>query len=342
MSQNTALRQACETWLRRALSFLSQVPMPMKDDLEVTFSENGYSAKGIRTLDIPSVYIIYRQVLFNLPEYENVVKLIFNTPALVSILCLDAGGNIIVEPEQQKNWLERYFATLLYEHLKTNPDLSFSPDIFDRLYEQLEEYVYGSRPFVGVWSVHIRNLHLERDTLKIKGGMYLRRATHEEKVKAVKAASHPDAPQIADIPETLTEADREGLLILWRRTKEALTEPELAIALSRFEDSYTRSKLEDRLIDYWIALEALFFALIDKEYVGNMGETIASTISYYLGSTASERRSIYAAMISSHKARGHFVHGQRGKAVESLDLVVKKTETYLRQALRKRIKERVN
>jgi hypothetical protein len=70
-----------------------------------------------------------------------------------------------------------------------------------------------------------------------------------------------------------------------------------------------------------------------------MGETVASTISYYLGTTASERRSIYAAMISSHIARGHFVHGQRGKAVENLDLVVKKTETYLRLALHRRIEE---
>ena len=137
----------------------------------------------------------------------------------------------------------------------------------------------------------------------------------------------------------LTKNDIDELLKLWRRMKQALNEPELAIALSKFEDSYTRTKLEDKLIDDWIALEALFFALINKEYVGNMGETVASTISYYLGNAAKERGSIYAAIKSSHVARGRIIHGQRGEPIKELDLVVKKTEEYLRISLRKRIEE---
>ena len=70
-----------------------------------------------------------------------------------------------------------------------------------------------------------------------------------------------------------------------------------------------------------------------------MGETVASTIAYYLGKTESERRSIFTFIKSSHTARGYFVHGQRGKPAENLDLVVRKTEQYLRAALRKRIEE---
>lgn len=122
--------------------------------------------------------------------------------------------------------------------------------------------------------------------------------------------------------------------------KKAYQNNQLATPLTRFDDSYTRSKQEDKLIDYWIALEALFFSLIPtKEYVSSMGNTVASTIAYYIGKTEQERRSIFAAIIASHKMRGYLVHGQRGTPPENVDLVVKKTENLLRQALRKRIEE---
>jgi len=138
----------------------------------------------------------------------------------------------------------------------------------------------------------------------------------------------------------LTQEDADILPKLWSATKKAYTSPELSTAIARFEDSYLRTKPEDKLIDYWIALESLFFSLINKEYVGSMGETVASTISFYLGKTQSERRRIYEFIISSHIARGYFVHGHRGKSVKNLELVVDKTEKYLRMALRKRIEEK--
>jgi len=146
-------------------------------------------------------------------------------------------------------------------------------------------------------------------------------------------------PAIVGDRYVLTQEDAEVLRTLWNKTKKAYTNPELLTAITRFDDSYLRIKPEDKLIDYWIALESLFFVLIPKEYVGSMGETVASTVAYYLGKTDSERRSIFAFIISSHTARGYFVHGQRGKPVENLDLVVRKTEQYLRAALRKRIEE---
>lgn len=421
MSQNSELGQACEAWMRSVALALKLIPISLKDDREITFFDNGHSSEPIKTPDL-SLYIFTNQPeLFNLSEFKKIVEIIFKTPILLSVLCVEPSGNIPSEPRQQRYNLERYFHRFLLEYLKTNPDPPFSSEAFDRLYEKLEEFIYGTQPIVGVWSVHIRNLKSELDNIKIKGGVYLRQATHEEKADAVKLAEANwqhipfkflDVPEMFldiyqqidgataqkpaltpqevmslaerlllalrllkpypigiasyrwDTPEQpftlykgkinsimlrpseyrgepyqLTEGDTDELLKLWRSIKQALSEPELAIALSRFEDSYTRTKLEDKLIDYWIALEALFFALIDKEYVGNMGETVASTISYFLGKTADERRSIYTAIISSHKARGHFVHGQRGKLVENLDLVVKKTEKYLRMALCKRIME---
>jgi len=139
----------------------------------------------------------------------------------------------------------------------------------------------------------------------------------------------------------LTEEDATAFPTLLRRAKRACRDTELATVITRFDDSYLRTKQEDKLIDYWVALEALFFSLIPKEYVSSMGDTVASNIAYYIGETESERRSIFASIIASHKVRGYLVHGQRGTAPENLDLIVKKTENHLRQALRKRIEENI-
>ncbi len=146
-------------------------------------------------------------------------------------------------------------------------------------------------------------------------------------------------PDFTGERSVLTQEDAPVLSNLFKKAKKAYENQELTAAITRFEDSYTRLKSEDKLIDYWGALEALFFSLIPKEYVSSMGDTVASNIAYYIGNRESERRSIYAFISRSHKARGYFVHGQRGKRPENLDLTIKKTEQYLRTALRKRIEE---
>lgn len=418
MSQNNELRQACEAWLQAALRLLRTVPIPYEQDYEVTFHANGYQAKGKQKINTVEVYILYNKALFTLPECERVTETISKTLTPASVLSVDRVGTVHSEPEQLGSVHGWHLGAFLTEYLNANGNLSFSDQIYDRIYDALERYIYTIEPFDGVWSVHLRNLSSDIDTIQIDKGIYLRRATHEEKVDAVRKASHPRLHITPDVPEFfldihepidrttmnksginpqeamsiaqkvvlalrllkshlvgiasyrwqipdqpfviynglsypiplrhfdfkgepyhLTQEDADALPKLWRKSKKAYGKSELATVITRYEDSYTRVKPEDKLIDYWIGLEALFFALIDKEYVGNMGETVASTISYYLGNTADERRSIYTAIIASHKARGHFVHGQRGKPIENLDLVVKKTEKYLRMALRKRIEE---
>ncbi len=116
---------------------------------------------------------------------------------------------------------------------------------------------------------------------------------------------------------------------------------ELSTAITRFEDSYLRTQQKDKLIDYWVALEAVFLSLIDKDFVNAMSDTVASNVAYYIGKTESERRSIFNKVQESHQIRGYFIHGERGKKRKNvnLDLKVKETEQILRQALRKRIEE---
>src|SRR2546423_13026886 len=97
---------------------------------------------------------------------------------------------------------------------------------------------------------------------------------------------------------------------------------ELSTVITRYEDSYTRTKPQDKLIDYWTALEALFF--LEDEFQ-DMGKSLALAASYYLGGSSSERSTIYHDLTRSHTLRSHYIHGERKQAKHSLDEMVTKT-----------------
>jgi hypothetical protein len=134
----------------------------------------------------------------------------------------------------------------------------------------------------------------------------------------------------------LTEKEAKALPKLWLKTKKAYKNTKLRTVITRFEDSNTRTKQEDKLIDYWTALEALFF--LEDEF-RDMGKSLALAASYYLGRTEAERTSIYNDLTRSHSLRSHFIHGERGKPKVTLTEMVEKTEMHLRRTLKKRIEE---
>lgn len=408
---NEELKIACKKWLQAALNFLSSQPMPVTNEMHYTFHENGYQGQGGSIkIDYTSLFINYRHQLVSLPEYANAVQIVRSAPTLSSILFASFSGDVPQDPEQQNNAFEMRIITLLYEYLKANNNLTFLTDLYDRIYYQLEQYIYSTEPFRATWLVHIRNLALEPEKILLDRGLILRQTSHDEKEQylnrqrypnhfvpttyleihhSIDRVSRPNQQEAAiiaqsvvlalrlikanpigidsylwDVPDqpfrdmrgmvmggilppfaysgeryVLTEKDAQAFPKLLRRAKKAYTNSELSIVLTRLDDSYLRTKQDDKLIDYWVALEALFFALIPKEYVSSMGDTVAANIAYYIGNTESERRSIFASIIASHKVRGYLVHGQRGAAPQNIDIVVKKTEQYLRLALRKRIEE---
>ncbi len=433
MAQNDDFKQACEAWLTEALSYLAEKGVPAKKDIDAFFYDKGYNVHHILKIDFDRLYITYRDELFSIPQYRQIIEIVANTPTLSAVLFADHEGKIPSEAEKQQSVLQWYLTRFLSEYLRTGlgSNLKFSPAPFNYIYEKLERYILSHRRFDGVWSVHLRNVTCDINNIRLDRYTFIRLATDEEKVEALRKdpSLYFDAPeynqispglQVApDIPNVfldihqplerlterkiipspqeamtlaprvvlalrllksnpvgiasyhwsvpeqpfaihnrglshsivlhpfayrgdayvLTQEDADALPKLWSGIKKAYTSPELSTAIARFEDSYLRTKSEDKLIDYWIALESLFFSLISKEYVGSMGETVASTISFYLGKTQSERRSIYEFIISSHVARGYFVHGHRGQPIKNLELVVNKTEKYLRMALRKRIED---
>lgn len=416
MKQNDELYQACKAWLQAALQLLTAVPIPYKQDFQVTFTANGYQAQGVPSIDKAQVYILYRTVLFSLPEYNHIVEVVTNTPALSSVLFVDGAGNALSEPKQQAGVLERYFATFLTEYITRTGGFNFSVETYNHIYDALEEYIFTTEPFDGIWSVHFRNLTSDLDTICIDRTVSLRRATYEEKVDVIRNnASNPLSRTMSDVPEFfldihesidratlrksapspqeamsivqevvlalrllkanpigiasyqwtipnqpfviyrgmtyplmlrhfdyrgdsyhVTQEDADALQKLWHKVKKAYNKTELSTVITRFDDSYTRTKPEDKLIDYWTALEALFF--LEDEFQ-DMGKSLALAASYYLGRTSSERRTIYNDLTRSHTLRSYYIHGERKQIKHSLDEMVTKTGSHLRNALRKRIEE---
>ena len=74
--------------------------------------------------------------------------------------------------------------------------------------------------------------------------------------------------------------------------------PAFQQALRRFNFAYERSRPSDRLIDHWIALEALFLPSQDQE----LRFRAAMRVAYFLGEKQ-RRQNIYKAMLDSYDGR---------------------------------------
>jgi hypothetical protein len=84
------------------------------------------------------------------------------------------------------------------------------------------------------------------------------------------------------------------------------TQTALNIALRRFTDGYERIKLEDRIIDYMIGLEALY---LQGESPSEISYKLAHRISVLLADNKEQRQKLFLKMKDSYKLRSHIVHG---------------------------------
>ncbi len=134
----------------------------------------------------------------------------------------------------------------------------------------------------------------------------------------------------------LGQRGAQSLPGLYSSVRRRISDPDISTSVSRFTESYFKAKLEDQLIDYWIALEALF---LPEDYLRDMAETIALAASYYVGQSDRQRKSLYQLVKRSHSLRSFIIHGSRGTAKQSLDEIVPKTGDLLRESLRRRILE---
>lgn len=110
------------------------------------------------------------------------------------------------------------------------------------------------------------------------------------------------------------------------------TPAEAQVALRRFNIAYSRAMEEDRLIDFWVALESLF---------GKQGETqeltykFAMRIAHFVGSSPEERGELFDELQDTYNVRSKVVHGSKSKKVtrEAVRAAEEVTQSALRAAL---------
>lgn len=105
------------------------------------------------------------------------------------------------------------------------------------------------------------------------------------------------------------------------------------IALSRLNYRDDGSFAEDRFIDLWIALEALFSPLDAREVTYRL----ALRIAYFIGGDSQERERIYKSVVKLYALRSKVVHGKTrhpwGSVVWGSTPELDLTREYLRRAL---------
>jgi hypothetical protein len=103
------------------------------------------------------------------------------------------------------------------------------------------------------------------------------------------------------------------------------------VALRRFTRGYDRETDEDRLIDYWVALEALFL----PERGGELSYRAALRIAAFVEDEKPRRKELFKLLKTSYDARSAVVHGNLPKNLEG---VSRATEDVVRTALGRWIK----
>jgi hypothetical protein len=101
--------------------------------------------------------------------------------------------------------------------------------------------------------------------------------------------------------------DAGRLQRLWKglRRQRGAAEQRLRLALRRWSDARDRDRLDDRLIDYWIGLEALVLPDSRQEIIYRAALRIAALI----GTSGAERRQLYQQLRASYGLRSDTVHG---------------------------------
>jgi hypothetical protein len=120
----------------------------------------------------------------------------------------------------------------------------------------------------------------------------------------------------------------KGLRDLLRGLRDAGGDQRLDLALSRFDAAYTRHDPGDRLIDLWIAFEALLL----PDGRNELSYRSAVRIAQLVGDSPPERQEAFELARLSYEKRSKLVHGDL-KAKE-LGGIVEKTRELARKALR--------
>ena len=120
----------------------------------------------------------------------------------------------------------------------------------------------------------------------------------------------------------------EPLQVLLEALRSAEADKRLALAIRRLDAAYLRLDPEDRLLDLWIAFEALLL----PDVSGELRYRASIRIAQLLGGTSDEKRAAFNLARSSYNVRSEVVHGQASR--EDLSKIVEETRELARKAVK--------
>ncbi len=131
----------------------------------------------------------------------------------------------------------------------------------------------------------------------------------------------------------IDKTHEQELVGLYKRLDSSPNKGKAALALARWNSASDKLAEEDKLIDYWIAMESLFV----PETAQELSYRVTLRIAAFLGSDGLERQRIYNEMKDSYRLRSEIVHGSIRKRKRKLTTVglTNLTRSYLRRTLLK-------
>jgi hypothetical protein len=115
------------------------------------------------------------------------------------------------------------------------------------------------------------------------------------------------------------------------------------VVMDRFDRTYEERRADDKIIDYAIALEALFF-YGNKTPISSAGQFVGVGCSMLLGKNREEREEINEFLVKAFEIRNKIVHGSDvddtfkvGEKEYTLDTFAKELQDYMRQSIKKLI-----
>ncbi len=106
----------------------------------------------------------------------------------------------------------------------------------------------------------------------------------------------------AEQPCRIEGADEERLRAVWNAAIARGEHDQVSLALRRWSSALERRHWEDRIIDYWVALDALF---------GSDRYRATLRLAHFIGTGADERKDVRRVADESSKLRNRVVHGGR-------------------------------
>lgn len=105
----------------------------------------------------------------------------------------------------------------------------------------------------------------------------------------------------------------------------------LDIAIKRLNDTYGRPKSEDKIIDSFVGLEAMFLTGSERS---ELSYRLSVRIAKFLGTSQEEKNMIFSEIRKAYGIRSRIVHGDSVKQ-QDISEIAPKTEEYTRLSLKK-------